>query len=380
MHPIRDIRSIKGLSERVHLPRLGKIRLGIRQPGSNGASAPTEVPHFVCPPRVQRVYGAAPTALPILFPVEDARELFPQAYKWYGGPTLKCKGDGQVGLRRWADVEPALQGKIGGTHEPNDLVEVACPCPRLTSGDCTLKANLMYLLPDISLAGVWQTDTQSVHNIREINSALRFYRELLGRIALVPFTLHREPTKVRWQGKLVTHHLLKLTYDGDLSAAQAIRATAPTVMGPVTPLPSSTSPGNGNSTAASAPVPAQPNTDAAPQQPNPQPVAGAPTPADAPNEVLAPPAATPALPPGIPTAAPASTVATSPSAGSEAALTPTTPSSPPTPASRSAGSPRCPCGVRVTPRIAEYSQRYFGQTLCITCQKRRHGASQGATP
>jgi hypothetical protein len=380
MYPIRDIRSIKGLSERVHLPRLGKIRLGIRQPGSNGASAPTEVPHFVCPSRVQRVYGAAPTALRILFPVEDARELFPQAYKWYGGPTLKCKGDGQVGVRRWTDVEPVLQGTIGGTHEPNDLVDVPCPCPRLPSGDCTLKAHLMYLLPDISLAGVWQTDTQSVHNIREINSALRFYRELLGRIALVPFTLHREPTKVRWQGKLVTHHLLKLTYDGDLAAAQAIRATAPTVMGPVTPLPFDTSPGNGSSMAPSAPAPAQPKTDAAPQQPNPPPVAIAPTPADAPHEVLAPSATTPALPPGIPTAPPASTAATSPSAGSEAALTPSMAPPPPTPASGSAGSPRCACSVRVTARIAEYSRRRFGQILCITCQKRQAGASKGATP
>jgi len=230
----RPINTIKGLSERRRLPRLGKIRLGIKRTGAAGA-VPTEVDYFVCPPEVQRVYGPRPTALRIMIPVEDTSQVFPQAYKWYGlGSGLKCKGDGQIALRRWADVEPDLKARVGGMHEPNDLVEIPCPCPRLKTGECGVKAHLMVLLPDVSLSGVYQLDTGSVWNLIEVNSSLDFLRALLGRVALVPLRLRREPVELVHEGKRRLHHLLKLSFDGDLQAVQRVRDTV--THGPLPPL------------------------------------------------------------------------------------------------------------------------------------------------
>jgi hypothetical protein len=53
---------IKDLSDKRRLPRLGKIRLGIKcKSVSTGNEYPKEVEYFVCPPEVQKVYGEKPT-------------------------------------------------------------------------------------------------------------------------------------------------------------------------------------------------------------------------------------------------------------------------------------------------------------------------------
>ncbi len=130
------VRQIKGLSELRRLPRLGKIRLGIKRLAKSGKEQPAEVDYFVVPPEVAKVYGERPKELLIMFPVEDVTQIFPQAYKWYGaGAGLKCKGDGETAIRRWAEAEESLRQRLGETHDDNELVEIPCPCFRLESGN-----------------------------------------------------------------------------------------------------------------------------------------------------------------------------------------------------------------------------------------------------
>ena len=54
------IMPIKGLTtdRQEMLPRIGKIRLGIKKKHSNGREYPAATDYFVCPPEVQAVYGA----------------------------------------------------------------------------------------------------------------------------------------------------------------------------------------------------------------------------------------------------------------------------------------------------------------------------------
>ena len=53
---------IKGLTtdRQEMLPRIGKIRLGIKKKHSNGREYPAATDYFVCPPEVQAIYGPEP--------------------------------------------------------------------------------------------------------------------------------------------------------------------------------------------------------------------------------------------------------------------------------------------------------------------------------
>ena len=68
--------SIKGVSDIRRLPRLGKIRLGIKETSSKtGNEYPKSVDYFVCPLEVQAVYGEKPRMLDIVFPAEDIEDI-----------------------------------------------------------------------------------------------------------------------------------------------------------------------------------------------------------------------------------------------------------------------------------------------------------------
>ena len=63
--------AIKGVSEVVRLPRLGKIRLGVKRENSTGTPYPSPTDYFVCPDEVRKVFGEKPKELRIMFPTED---------------------------------------------------------------------------------------------------------------------------------------------------------------------------------------------------------------------------------------------------------------------------------------------------------------------
>lgn len=228
------ITRIKGLSEVRRLPRLGKIRLGVKvKSARTGKEYPKEVPHFVCPQDVQRVYGEKPTLLDIMLPVEDETRCFPQAYKAYVANGLRCKGDGERALRRAADLVWQKDGAViddargrlteNPPMDPNALAEITCPCALLETGACRQSANLMVLLPKVSMGGIWQIDTGSVNNIIRINSAIDYVRCLLGRVALVPLVLTRQEEEIEYEGKKAKHYLLQCTLNANLEEVARLR-------------------------------------------------------------------------------------------------------------------------------------------------------------
>jgi hypothetical protein len=64
---------IKGISEVVRLPRLGKIRLGIKKE-REGTSYPEPTDYFVCPEEVKKVFGEKPQELRIMFPSNNPEQ------------------------------------------------------------------------------------------------------------------------------------------------------------------------------------------------------------------------------------------------------------------------------------------------------------------
>jgi len=75
--------SIKGVSDVVRLPRLGKIRLGIKKETDSGTPYPTPTDYFVCPEEVRKVYGEKPRELRIMFPTDDELQWASQYLKCY---------------------------------------------------------------------------------------------------------------------------------------------------------------------------------------------------------------------------------------------------------------------------------------------------------
>ena len=71
MSPIDKISDIR------RLPRLGKIRLGIKKEGQKGPY-PSATDYFVCPDEVKTVHGDAPRELPVMFPSDDIELIAPQ--------------------------------------------------------------------------------------------------------------------------------------------------------------------------------------------------------------------------------------------------------------------------------------------------------------
>ena len=199
---------IKGVSDVRRLPRLGKIRLGIKAvSGRTGKEYPKETEWFVVPPEVEKIYGPAPTELDVMFPLNEVEAIFPQRYIWYGqSKGAKCIGDGEKANRV---TEQGIQ-------------EMECPCEKLGK-ECQQRAHLMVLLPKVSLGGVYQIDLGSYHSIVDINSGLDYVQAMVGRFAMVPLKLRRVPKETHGSGKKETHYPLMLILEGDIGFINTLR-------------------------------------------------------------------------------------------------------------------------------------------------------------
>lgn len=207
---------IKGDYSQVRrLPRLGKIRLGMKVRNQSGKEYPTETEHFVCPLEVTAVYGEEPTELEVMLPSDDPEQVFVQKYAMYGaGSGLKCHGNGEQAERY---NEQTKQWDV-----------ISCTCPNLKSdenprGACTPQSHLMVMLPKVSMGGCYQITTRSFHATVGINSSLDLIRALAGRIALVPLKLRRVPTVTQYNGTKKTHYILNLILDASLPQIAELR-------------------------------------------------------------------------------------------------------------------------------------------------------------
>ncbi len=213
---------IKGLSEIVRLPRLGKIRLGIKEVSRLTKNPyPRPVDHFVCPEEVKKVFGQKPKELRVMFPTEDDKQWSQQWLKCYSNTRgLICRGDGETAIAR-VDTET---GEIATREAKNtELKEIHCDpekCSRHQGSRCRRIMSLQFLLPDCPGLGVYQIDTSSFFSTVNINSGIDLVRSLCGRIAMLPLSLKLVEQEVQLEDTKKKVHVLNLTLPHTLAEVQ----------------------------------------------------------------------------------------------------------------------------------------------------------------
>jgi hypothetical protein len=200
---------INGLSNRRRYPIIGKIRLGIRALGKSG-SYPVETPYFVVPKEVQELYGEKPTELDVMFPSNNPDLIFPQSLRWYGNSHgLKC-----IGNRKQAQRLNERTFRF----EPRE-----CPCELLEKGECSERAQLLVMLPRISMAGLYQIDIGSSNSMIDINSYFDWMNTHIGRFAMIQLKLRRVPRHMVHKGQPRTHYPLALRFDGSAADIEELK-------------------------------------------------------------------------------------------------------------------------------------------------------------
>ena len=220
--------AIKGVSEVIRLPRLGKIRLGVKEENEAGISYPVPTDYFVCPDEVKKVFGAKPKELRIMFPTEDETQWASQYLRCYSETgNLICRGDGEMAVARVETISREA-GSKGETI--SKLLEMPCNpdrCPMYKQDCCRRVMNLQFLLPDCPGFGVYQLDTGSFFSIVNVNSCLELVRGVCGRLSMIPLSLKLIEQEVIVEGEKKTIHVLSLTTSCSLAEIQKYAQTPP---------------------------------------------------------------------------------------------------------------------------------------------------------
>ena len=112
------------------------------------------------------------------------------------------------------------------------------------------------MLPEIKEAvGVWQINTSSKNSIIDINSSIDFVRGIIGRVAMIPLVLKREPIEThRIEGKDIKtgkHYTMKISLGMSLVDLQRLGQIPPTrvlLPAPDEAVPEDLFPPNGHAT------------------------------------------------------------------------------------------------------------------------------------
>lgn len=231
---------IKGVSEVRRIPRLGKIRLGIKKTNTKGVEYPAEVDYFILDPETpdtkrreeliaqfHALYGEKPKSIKIMFPPASPQLFFSQFYKRYGKSTLvKCKGDGEVASTT-PEFAEGLE-KIG--EDDRGFIQVKClgpDCIYQKSNECSRLASLQVILPELAGVGIWQINTGSYNSIVNINSAIEWLAGLCGRFAMIPITLMRVAQDIQYEGKKSKHYILQIDQDISIGEIQKFALITP---------------------------------------------------------------------------------------------------------------------------------------------------------
>ncbi len=208
---------IKGISDVIRLPRLGKIYLGVKE-DREGYPCPKPTDYFVCPDEVKAVVGEQPKELRIMLPTEDQEQWASQYYRCYSeSRNLLCRGDGEIALAK-VETSNSETGAI-----VSKLVEMPCTpyrCPAYQQRDCRRVMNLQFLLPDCPGFGVYQLDTSSRHSMYNINNALTLLRNICQRVSMIPLSLKLVEKTVQPGGFVKTAYILELTCPYSLAEIQ----------------------------------------------------------------------------------------------------------------------------------------------------------------
>jgi len=227
---------IKDLSDLRRMPRLGKIRLGVKVEQEGKNPYPRATDYFVVPDEIKRYVDDKPKKLNIMFPTEKVDDFAKQWLRCYSFTQgLICKGDGYKAIRK-VDVDT---GAIA-SHTTREWVFKECSCDpgscpeyigdpeRNIKPQCRRVMNLLFLIPDVPGVGVWQLDTSSFYSIVNINSYIDLIRRLCGRISFIPLTLSLEPQEVSPPGiKKKMVHILTIRSEVKLADIQKLGTVPP---------------------------------------------------------------------------------------------------------------------------------------------------------
>lgn len=220
---------IDGISDIKRAPRLGKIRLGIKAPNKDGKGEhPVAVDYFVIPESLKAfIPDEKPRILEVMFLIED-EEVFAQ--QWYRKYSLTrgliCRGDGRSCFRTIDTATGAFPEK---DTKKTKKVDGACQgreCPEYQMGNCREVMNLQFSLPNVPGLGIWQIDTGSINSIININSAIKFIKQVYRRISFIPLLLSIQPQEVisPADGKKKTVSVLQLNSKFSMAQLAAARS------------------------------------------------------------------------------------------------------------------------------------------------------------
>jgi len=223
---------IKGVSEIRRMPRLGKIRLGIKQISERTQNPyPVATDYFVVPEEIKNFVGEKPKQLNIMFPVEDYNDFAIQWLRCYSFTQgLVCKGNGMICRRKVDVITGAMADHTTIEWEWQDglLCDPDTCSDYIKEKQCRRVMNLLFLMPDVPGFGVWQLDTTSFYSIVNINSSVDLIKRLCGRISFIPLILSLEPQLVEPPGiKRKTIHILQVRSDVKLVDIQRLGRRKP---------------------------------------------------------------------------------------------------------------------------------------------------------
>jgi hypothetical protein len=212
---------IKGVTEVVRLPRLGKIRLGIKKENASGVSYPFQTEYFVCPEEVRKVFGEKPRELRIMFPTDDQTQWASQYLRCYSASRgLVCRGDGETAVAKIDVRTGEIASKESAETEMKEITCNPAKCAYYQKAQCRRVMNLQFLLPDCLGFGVYQLDTSSFFSIVNVNSSLELIRGTCGRLSMLPLSLKLIGQEVQPEGKKKTVRVLSMTAPYSLAEIQ----------------------------------------------------------------------------------------------------------------------------------------------------------------
>lgn len=210
---------INSLERNKQLPRLGKIRLGIKKQSRKGTQYPDTVPYFVLKdaPDVVAEYGENPTSIDIIFPHRDRNIVLPTWFRWYGGGYRDNNGDivgGELycrGTGTQEGGEPGVASYYAGRDPisrviPNrPCLEKSCPDFYDKKGQQQCKAGMKVIAvvikrekDEVLSGGVFHIDTTSWESMGNFISVFDWALsrpEYYDIFTSLPFTIYREETK-----------------------------------------------------------------------------------------------------------------------------------------------------------------------------------------
>jgi hypothetical protein len=221
---------IEGISDLRRMPRLGKVRLGIKVEPLDKNPYPRATDYFVIPDEIKQFVEEKPKKLNIMFPTERVEEFAQQWLRCYSFTQgLVCKGNGVKATRKIdADTGDIARST---TQEWRFRADWTCDpntCEQYLEKQCRRVMNLLFLMPDVPGLGCWQLDTTSFYSIVNINSCIDLIRSICGRISFIPLKLSLEPLEVSPPGiTKKTVHVLAIRSDVKLADIQQLAMTPP---------------------------------------------------------------------------------------------------------------------------------------------------------